>query len=72
MNCIKCNHLMKKGLLADHTGSVGNLISAKWIDEEHPEKGKWSGAFKVADDELYKVEGYRCTECGYLELYALR
>ena len=68
--CIKCNGPMNKGVLADHTGNSGHLIQAKWIDEENPEKGKWSGAFKVPDNEVYKVSGARCTQCGYLELYA--
>lgn len=70
MNCSKCNGSMQKGVLADHTGSVGQLISAKWINEENPEKGKWTGAFNVPDDEVLKVKGYRCNDCGFLELYA--
>jgi hypothetical protein len=64
--CSKCSGTMEAGLLLDRTQAL--LYPAIWADGSL--KKKWLGGLKVADNRLYRVETWRCKDCGYLESYA--
>ena len=57
---------MVEGFIADYTH--GAIRPSDWVEGE-PVKSFWSGT-KIRDKKQYKVETYRCENCGYLESYA--
>ncbi len=57
---------MVEGFIADYT--YGEVRSSDWVKGE-PVKSFWTGT-KIKDKSQYKVETYRCENCGYLESYA--
>jgi hypothetical protein len=65
--CPKCNHEMNRGFVIDNTESGGRKV-AHWA-AGGPRKSFWLGT-KLPDEELVPIGAYRCTSCGYLELYA--
>ena len=64
--CSRCSGTMETGLLLDRTQA--QLYPAVWADG--PVKRNWLGGFKESDNSLYRVETWRCKDCGYLESYA--
>ncbi|KAA3663996.1 MAG: hypothetical protein DWQ04_07975 [Chloroflexi bacterium] len=59
---------MELGYLSDVW--KGGIIPGTWIEGE-PEKSFWTGT-KVKGKRRLAISAFRCTECGYLELYANR
>jgi hypothetical protein len=69
--CPKCRQPMLKGFLADHTAFSGEgAREGEWI--EGPLELGWFGFGGVKRDgrKAFVIAGYRCSGCGYLELYA--
>lgn len=64
--CARCSGTMETGLLLDRTQA--QIYPAVWTDG--PVKRNWLGGLKASDSRLYRVETWRCTDCGYLESYA--
>ncbi|HKD82337.1 MAG TPA: hypothetical protein VKH81_21790 [Candidatus Angelobacter sp.] len=58
---------MESGFLLDRTQA--QLYPAIWTDGLL--KRNWFGGFNESDNSLYRVESWRCTDCGYLESYAM-
>ena len=70
--CPKCESL-KIGYLSEVPDFVdSNRYSTRRLAEPRPDpKGKWQELMALSDDpSFYGIEGYICTECGYLETYA--
>jgi hypothetical protein len=66
--CAKCSAEMECGFLLDM--AEGNSSGpAKWIGGS-PERSYWTGV-KMRGKVSYKVEVFRCKQCGYLEHYAV-
>lgn len=65
--CSKCESSMEIGIILDHT--YGAITQSSWV-EGKPEKSIWTG-LKTRGKEHYNVQTYRCTNCGYLESYAV-
>ncbi len=66
--CQKCGNTLEKGFVPETTqhGVVGRSI---WIEGEMPLG--LLGVFKLRDKRHVSITAYRCTICGYLELYAI-
>ena len=64
--CPKCRSKMEEGFIEEVTRN--SVQAAKWI-EGAPEKGFLLG-LKTKGKRQHEIETYRCTRCGYLELYA--
>jgi hypothetical protein len=64
---------MVKGFAADH-GDNSSVFQTMWFDGE-PAQAKFLGItgdnIKVGRSHKKVVRGLRCTQCGYLELYAV-
>lgn len=67
-NCVKCGNKMIEGFIADHKHG-GEIVPSDWVEGE-PVKAFWIGT-KISNKQQYKVETYRCVNCGYLESYAI-
>lgn len=66
--CIKCGGAMEIGAIIDHTN--GGKMQSRWVEGE-PIESFWRGGIQTDGKEKYKVETYRCQNCGYLESYAV-
>lgn len=66
--CVKCSGEMESGVLLDR--SQAWIFPAIWADGP-VERTAW-GNLKPKDRRLYRVAAWRCTGCGYLELFAQR
>ena len=66
MNCPKCSGAMIQGFLPDN--AYGAIVLGSW-HEGPPKKSWWRGVTAPAKDSL-PIRGFRCSGCGYLELYA--
>ena len=66
MNCPKCQGKMERGWLVDF--AHGGIAVLQWAPGT-PERSWWSGA-KVNRKKLLEVTTFRCSECGYLEVFA--
>ena len=64
--CPKCGRGMEQGFVLDN--SHGTRIVSQWVAGA-PLKSFWLGT-KVPNDKLLPIGAYRCSSCGYLELYA--
>jgi predicted nucleic-acid-binding Zn-ribbon protein len=64
--CPKCGSVMRQGFVVDNTHG-GNVVS-RWAAGA-PVKSFWIGT-KLPDEELVPIGAFRCSSCGYLELYA--
>ena len=64
--CPKCQGQMQEGFILDH--SQAHRLVSRWIAGS-PEPGFWFGP-KVYGKEQHPIQSYRCTSCGFLELYA--
>jgi hypothetical protein len=63
--CPKCDGAMMPGFLLDHSGG---LFVSYWAAGS-PQNSFWGGLKKP--ELSLPVGAYRCSDCGYLELYAL-
>jgi len=68
--CPKCASKMKAGFLSGFPDSSHRLTA--WCDGS-PKKSRGFALDGVRIDpkECFRLEPYRCPECGYIELYAL-
>ena len=57
---------MKQGFVVDNT--YGAQVVSKWAAGA-PRKSFWGGV-KSPDEDLVPIGTYRCSSCGYLEMYA--
>ena len=64
--CPKCGSSMEQGFVLDNT--YGGRLVSQWVPGV-PLKSFWGGT-KLPDEQLIPIGAYRCTSCGYLELYA--
>ena len=64
--CPKCRSGMEQGFVLDNTHGV--RVVSRWVPGA-PRKSFWVGT-ALPDEELVPIGAYRCTSCGYLELYA--
>jgi hypothetical protein len=58
---------MDQGFVIDNTDGGGRNVT-QWAAGA-PRKSFWLGT-KLPDEELVPIGAYRCSSCGYLELYA--
>ena len=65
IRCAKCDAEMEVGFFPDLT--FAGAVVGIWA-EGAPEVGGFGGA--KLDTRKRKVEAYRCTQCGFIELYA--
>ena len=68
VRCSKCAGVMEEGFIPDF-GHYQYVRPLRWV-EGKPERSFWTGT-KVGDRREANVSAYRCTACGYVELYAL-
>ena len=66
-SCTKCSSDMEEGFIIDYGHSQFRQV-ASWIPGP-AEKGGFSGV-KIKDKRQIPLRTFRCTACGYLELYA--
>ena len=65
--CPKCNSGMNRGFVIDNTEGGGRRVT-QWAAGP-PRKSFWLGT-KLPDEDLVPIGAYRCSSCGYVELYA--
>jgi predicted RNA-binding Zn-ribbon protein involved in translation (DUF1610 family) len=65
--CPRCGGSMEVGFLMDASVARGYAEPTRWA-EGQPIPSIWSG---VKNKVRRRVDTYRCTECGYLESYAV-
>ncbi len=71
--CPKCNGIMQAGFLdtpLNRDGVTRDFPTNIWVEGE-PEYSWWTDAAKTGDRNKFPVRTFRCTNCGYLESYAL-
>lgn len=66
LRCPKCNSQMVQGFIPDHTH--GAHLVGSW-HEGAPKKSFWRGT-KAPISAGIPIGAFRCSGCGYLELYA--
>jgi len=59
---------MERGFLPDRADS-GQTHPASWVAGD-PVPRRFIGGVKFSSKESLPVTAYRCTKCGFLELYA--
>jgi hypothetical protein len=64
--CSKCSGEMETGFVLDRTHV--HIFPATWADGLV--ELNWLGGFKPGNRKFYRVETWRCKDCGYLESYA--
>ncbi len=64
--CPKCEAEMERGYLLDE-GNSGRHRPARWEAGLPTTRMNWFGGLNKAGKT---ITAYRCTKCGYLELYA--
>jgi len=64
--CPKCGSGMEQGFVLDNT--YGARVVSHWAAGA-PLKSFWAGT-KLPDEKLVPIGTYRCSSCGFLELYA--
>lgn len=66
--CLRCKGPMEQGLIIDKADlNVPN--APEWIDG--PTEKSFLGGLKTRGHTKLRVVTFRCTNCGYLESYAL-
>ena len=71
--CPKCGSPMEPGYLLDQGYGLldqghGKILVNRWATgEPHP---SWLFGLRTEDQTVREVKGWRCTECGFLEMYA--
>jgi RNase P subunit RPR2 len=66
--CPKCNEPMVQGFMLDR-GYSKPINVGEWI-EGHPKKSFWTN-IKLPKGKSISIGAFRCSSCGYVELYAL-
>jgi predicted nucleic-acid-binding Zn-ribbon protein len=66
--CPKCAGSLELGFILDATHGGGTV--ARWIAGA-PEKSFWTG-IKLGGQTQHDIQSFRCTNCGYLESYAIK
>lgn len=64
LKCPKCQNSMTYGFILDQQGYNSQYAQLQWV--EGPVKKGFSG---VKAKVTRPIDAYRCTNCGYLELY---
>lgn len=64
--CPKCSGTMQEGFVPDY--SYGAVIPSSWI-KGRPQRSLWFGT-KTRDRSAFRLTALRCTNCGFVELYA--
>lgn len=64
--CPKCQAVMIEGWIKDST--YGGVAQSSWVPGK-PERSFW-GRLKFKKEQLHPITAFRCTKCGYLEIYA--
>lgn len=67
-NCPKCAGLMEEGFIADRGDYEYKTVSS-WT-EGKPTKSFWSGV-KTDKNRQIEIKTFRCSNCGYLESFAV-
>ena len=65
--CFKCNGQMIGGFIADYAD--GDIRYSRWY-EGNPDSAMLS-EIDPSSNVPWKIKGYRCQECGYVELFAV-
>ena len=60
---------MDRGHVPD--AAHGMVLMSSWAPGV-PEVRRFFGGIKYSEDELIPLDAYRCSKCGYVELYARR
>ena len=68
INCPKCQGLMEEGFIIDRGDYNVGMVNT-WVEGE-PVKSFWSG-IKVKNKQQFLVKTFRCSNCGFLESYAV-
>jgi predicted nucleic-acid-binding Zn-ribbon protein len=66
LKCPKCQNQMEDGFLLDQQGYDAQYTNSLWV--EGPVKKKFIGGIETKVRR--PILAYRCTNCGYLEMYA--
>lgn len=64
--CPKCKNQMILGFVPDST--YGTYLVGSW-HKGQPKKSYWTGT-KMSKSVGIPIGAYRCSNCGYIELYA--
>jgi hypothetical protein len=64
--CSKCSAPMVAGFIPDQT--YGAVLAPNWYEGE-PEKKLFFGV-RIAGKTSHPVTAFRCSGCGFIELYA--
>jgi predicted nucleic-acid-binding Zn-ribbon protein len=64
--CPKCKNLMQDGFVLDQQGPNADYAYSQWV--EGPVKKKFIGGIETKVRRA--IVAFRCTNCGFLELYA--
>lgn len=65
--CPKCSRRMEQGFTID-AGDYSMPAVANW-HRGAPERSAWIG-LKTRKDQKREITAWRCTGCGFLEMYA--
>ncbi|MBI1348342.1 hypothetical protein GC163_18865 [bacterium] len=65
--CPKCSGTMARGYSIDRTN--GAILPTYWISGL-PKTGFLGGLIGSSTSKHFPIAGFRCENCGYLELYA--
>lgn len=64
--CAKCGCSMEQGFIPD----IGQGVQLSHWHDGPPEKSFWLGPIRSSTSQI-PIGAFRCSECGYLELYAM-
>ncbi len=65
--CPKCGAAMERGHIPD--AAHGIVVQSRWSRGD-PEPRRFVGGIKWDEDDQIPIAAYRCSGCGYVELYA--
>ncbi len=68
MSCPKCSDQMVPGFTTASTNGGTFTVPPFWVAGP-PERSMWTGS-KVRGKETHPFVAYRCTRCGFVELWA--
>lgn len=69
ITCVKCHGSMEQGYILDVQGDATNSKAASLWVQGPAQSSFWSGVVTRGRDRR-TIAAFRCTNCGYLELYA--
>lgn len=67
LKCSKCGGAMEGGFLLDRHDRAGKAMELTWIEASRMKLGVTADP---SSEGQLPVDAFRCTGCGYLELYA--